>query len=73
MYIVVHLAVVAGGAGDGHVGGVNAGGGLEAHGGVGDVVEAGHGGENRGGENLGLVNSYSDWTLIMSRGAYVTR
>ena len=75
-YIVVHLAVVAGGAGDGHVGGVNAGGGLEAvhvaHG-VGDVVEAGHGGENRGGENLGLVNSYSDWTLIMSRGAYVTR
>ena len=77
---VVHLAVVgmavASSAGDGHVGGVNAGGGLEAvhvaHG-VGGVVEAGHGGENRGGENLGLVNSYSDWTLIMSRGAYVTR
>ena len=63
MYIVVHLAVVAGGAGDGHVSGVNAGGGLEAvhmaHGGVG-VVEAGHGSENGGGENLGLVNSYNE-------------
>ena len=44
---VVHLAVVgmavASSAGDGHVGGVDAGGGLEAHGGVGDGVEAGHG------------------------------
>ena len=65
MYIVdvVHLAVVAGGAGDGHVGGVDAGGGLEAHSGVGDgvggVVEAGHGSEDGGGENLVLVNSYN--------------
>ena len=62
---IVHLAVigmaVASSAGDGHVGGVDAGGGLEAvhvaHGGVGGVVEAGHGGEDGGGENLGLVNS----------------
>ena len=54
------VAVDTGSAGDGHVGGVDAGGGLEAehvaHRGVGGV-EAGHGGEDGGGENLGLVNS----------------
>ena len=65
MYIVVYLAVVgmavASSAGDGHVGGVDAGGGLEAvhvaHGGVGGVVEAGHSSEDGRRENLGLVNS----------------
>ena len=65
-YLFVHLAVevaVSSGAGDRHVGSVDARGGLEAvhvaHGGVGGVggVEAGHGGEDGGGENLGLVNS----------------
>ena len=60
MVIIIHLAVVAvvgvaSGAGDGHVGGVDAGGGLEAvhvaHRGVGGV-EAGDGSQDGGGENL---------------------
>ena len=60
LVIVLHLAVVAvvgvaSGAGDGHVGGVDAGGRLEAvhvtHGGVGGV-EAGDGSQDGGGENL---------------------
>ena len=63
-FVFVHLAVegvaVASGAGDGDVGGVDAGGGLEAehtaHRGEGGV-EAGHSGKDGGGENLGLVNS----------------
>ena len=63
-YLFVHLAVevgaVSSGAGDRHIGSVDARGGLEAvhvaHGVVGGV-EAGHGGEDGGGENLGLVNS----------------
>ena len=49
-----NLAIEASGAGDGDVGGVDAGGGLEAvsvaHEGV---VEAGDGGEDGGGEHLG--------------------
>ena len=61
MYVIVlNLAIVGGvgvasGAGDGHVGGVDAGGGLEAihvaHGGIGGI-EAGDGSQDGGGENL---------------------